>query len=109
MNKYGVWLLAILSGILLSGRDSLTVGDAPKVHEQALTVDTHCDTPMRMVRGFNVARRHDTSNGRVDFPRMKEGGWMRCFLLSLPGNDNGYLKIIKGHMIWHIKCWIPSM
>ncbi len=85
MNKYGVWLLAILSGILLSGRDSLTVGDAPKVHEQALTVDTHCDTPMRMVRGFNVARRHDTSNGRVDFPRMKEGGLDAMFFAVFTG------------------------
>lgn len=42
------------------------------LHESVLTVDTHCDTPMRMLQGFDIGQRHST--GCVDLPRMKEGG-----------------------------------
>ncbi len=51
---------------------------ARALHERILTVDTHCDTPMRMARGtFDPGVRHDPKErgaGCVDFPRMKEGG-----------------------------------
>ncbi len=46
---------------------------ADKIHEKILTVDTHCDTPLRMMRAdFDLGTRND--NGCVDFPRMVEGG-----------------------------------
>ncbi len=46
---------------------------ADKLHMNMLTVDTHCDTPMRLTRnGFDLGVRND--KGCVDFPRMKEGG-----------------------------------
>lgn len=46
---------------------------ADKLHMNMLTVDTHCDTPMRLTRsGFDLGIRNE--NGCVDFPRMKEGG-----------------------------------
>ena len=46
---------------------------ADKIHAAVLTVDTHCDTPMRLGRaGFDLGKRND--DGCVDFPRMKEGG-----------------------------------
>jgi membrane dipeptidase len=49
------------------------VRQADSIHNNILTVDTHCDTPMEMVRsGFDLGTRHD--EGCVDFPRMKEGG-----------------------------------
>lgn len=49
------------------------ISRADKIHEAVLTVDTHCDTPMRLTRsGFDLGVRND--NGCVDFPRMKEGG-----------------------------------
>lgn len=46
---------------------------ADKIHNDFLTVDTHCDTPMSLVSiGFDLGVRHD--EGCVDFPRMVEGG-----------------------------------
>ncbi len=55
-----------------------------KVHEQALTIDTHCDTPMNMVRrGFDIGKRN--SSGKVDLPRMKEGGLDAMFFAVFTG------------------------
>jgi len=46
---------------------------ADKLHMNMLTVDTHCDTPMRLTRnGYDLGVRNE--KGCVDFPRMKEGG-----------------------------------
>ncbi|HUW91568.1 MAG TPA: membrane dipeptidase, partial [Bacteroidales bacterium] len=46
---------------------------ADKLHMNMLTVDTHCDTPMRLTRnGLDLGARNE--RGCVDFPRMKEGG-----------------------------------
>lgn len=46
---------------------------ADRLHHDILTIDTHSDTPMRLMRGgFDPGIRND--NGCVDFPRMKEGG-----------------------------------
>lgn len=48
------------------------------IHERILTVDTHCDTPMRMVRGeWDIGERHqpgERGSGCIDLPRMAEGG-----------------------------------
>ncbi len=54
-----------------------------KIHDQVLTVDTHCDTPMRLVRSdFDMGKRNDPheGGGKVDFIRMKEGGMDAMFL-----------------------------
>ena len=57
---------------------------AEKLHGEMLTVDTHCDTPMRLARGgFNPGIRND--NGCVDFPRMKEGGLDAMFFAIFIG------------------------
>lgn len=57
-----------------------TASETPKpdaVHERLLTLDTHLDTPLHMMRpGWSIAERHDfaTDNSQVDVPRMIEGG-----------------------------------
>lgn len=54
--------------------------EARAVHEAALIVDLHADTPKFMARGYDVFRRHDPARwvrhvgGHVDVPRMCEGG-----------------------------------
>jgi len=49
--------------------------DATKAHQQAITIDTHCDTPMRFLRtSFDIGEKHEAPASRVDLPRMKEGG-----------------------------------
>ncbi len=50
---------------------------AYNIHQKILTIDTHCDTPMRLSRPeFEIGERHDPDarGGRVDLVRMQEGG-----------------------------------
>lgn len=69
---------------------------AEKIHQKTLTVDTHCDTPMDMVRSdFDLGERH--TEGCVDFPRMKEGGldaeFFAVFTSQGPRNDSAYNEV----------------
>jgi membrane dipeptidase len=50
---------------------------AKKIHAAALTIDTHADVPINMMKpGFDVAVEHDFEKERsqIDFPRMIRGG-----------------------------------
>ena len=73
MKKIAFLSLLIL---LLPGckdNDKQLISLAEKIHDRTLTVDTHCDTPMDMVRsGFDLGELH--TDGCVDFPRMIKGG-----------------------------------
>jgi membrane dipeptidase len=45
-----------------------------KIHHRACIIDTHTDTPMKLVSSqFNLAERHQAPESQVDFPRLKEG------------------------------------
>lgn len=64
-----------------------------RIHERALTVDTHCDTPMNMLEnGTDIGIRNAT--GKVDLIRMKEGGLDAMFFAVFTGqearNENNY-------------------
>jgi membrane dipeptidase len=53
-----------------------------KIHRKILTVDSHVDTPQRLMdTGFDISKRHDPQkdHSMVDFPRMKEGGMDATF------------------------------
>ncbi|QGY44477.1 membrane dipeptidase [Maribellus comscasis] len=53
------------------------------IHEKALTVDTHCDTPMALLgEDFDVGRKNKAPQSRVDFPRMKDGGLDAIFFAA---------------------------
>ena len=57
-----------------------------KIHNSALTVDTHCDTPMAMLdEGFDIGIKNTPPQSRVDFPRMKEGGLDAIFFAAFTG------------------------
>jgi membrane dipeptidase len=67
------------------------------IHERVLTLDTHADTPMRMIQpGFDVTERHDPreTGSKVDYPRMKEGGldaiFFATFIAQDTRDDDGY-------------------
>ncbi len=54
-----------------------------EIHENALTVDTHCDTPSNMLDPqFDIGIRNVPPQSRVDFPRMKEGGLDAMFFAA---------------------------
>ncbi len=61
-----------------------TPAEVEAVHEKALTIDTHCDTPMNMVeKGTDIGKRNAT--GKVDLPRMKAGGLDAMFFAVFTG------------------------
>ena len=70
---------SLLSG---SAQDDQVVKRVTKIHREALTVDSHTDTPLRLMQsGFDISARHDPVNdhSKLDFPRMKEGGLDAAF------------------------------
>jgi membrane dipeptidase len=82
--------LCLASGILMSFSPEKNTEKLEKkvqrIHEECLTVDTHCDTPMLMVKpGFNVREEHEAPKYRVDFPRMEKGGLDAMFFAVFTG------------------------
>jgi membrane dipeptidase len=62
---------------------------ALRLHRRALVLDTHIDTPQRLVfENFDLGVRH--ADGHVDIPRMREGGLDAAFLsIWFPGTVTG--------------------
>jgi membrane dipeptidase len=71
-TKYFLLLFCLL-GVSCTSSEEKISRKAERMHDDFLSIDTHCDTPMRFFRrgGFDPGVRND--NGCVDFPRMKEG------------------------------------
>ena len=82
MNKNTI---GILVALVLAGLGSISCGsekagpgvepDPLAIHDKVLTVDTHSDTPMFMIRDWDMGVRHEPGrrSGKIDRPRMKEG------------------------------------
>ena len=63
---------------------------ALEIHDRILTLDTHADTPLRMIQpGFDMAERHDPNEtgSKVDYPRMIEGGLDAIFFAAFVAQD----------------------
>ena len=61
-----------------------------KIHKNVLTLDTHADTPLRMIEpGFDMSVRHDPNEtgSKVDYPRMKEGDLDAIFFAAFVAQD----------------------
>jgi membrane dipeptidase len=61
---------------------------AQAIHQEVLTLDSHTDTPLRMMRsGFDISKRNDpyARGGKIDFPRMVEGGQDAAFFAVFLG------------------------
>jgi membrane dipeptidase len=62
---------------------------ARELHRKILTVDTHCDTAMRLAAPeWKIGERHDPSlraSGKIDLPRMREGGLDAEFFAAFVG------------------------
>lgn len=61
---------------------------AQRIHDEVLTVDTHCDTPMYLnMEGFDIGKRNNREEGGgcVDLIRMKEGGMDAMFWAVFTG------------------------
>ncbi|MBN2316871.1 MAG: dipeptidase [Sedimentisphaerales bacterium] len=80
-KSVSVILLVCLSFFLMSpnlyARHEPIEAKAAKIHAEVLTIDTHVDTPMKLLRpNFDFGQHHDprTTGSKVDLPRMEEGG-----------------------------------
>jgi membrane dipeptidase len=98
MNKIISLSFIILLLPACKNNDTQLLKQAEKIHGKILTVDTHCDTPMDMVRSdFDLGEHH--TEGCVDFPRMKEGGldaeFFAVFTSQGPRNDSAYHKVYQ--------------
>ncbi|MEE4177793.1 MAG: dipeptidase [Bacteroides sp.] len=70
---------------------------AKAIHQEVLTLDSHTDTPLRMMRSsFDISERNESQGraGKIDFPRMAEGGqdaaFFAVFLSQGPLNPEAY-------------------
>ncbi|MBN2665578.1 MAG: dipeptidase [Bacteroidales bacterium] len=93
MNRAICFSLIILLFPACTDNDGRLISQADKIHGKALTVDTHCDTPINIARlDFDLGVRH--TEGCVDFPRMKEGGldaeFFAVFTSQGPRNDSAF-------------------
>lgn len=84
-----LFILSFLSLPYLSGEEKIDPKlweKARKIHEDAIVIDTHCDTPMLMLeRNLDIGKR--SSESQVDLVRMKEGGLDAIFFAVFVSND----------------------
>lgn len=69
-------------------RKEAQIENRKQFHQELLTIDTHADTPLRIVRAnTDLSIRNDASRGggKIDFPRMKEGGLDGIFFAAYIG------------------------
>lgn len=94
-------IFCLISGVLMGFTTEKDMSKfekkAKRIHAKCLTVDTHCDTPMMMIKpGFNVREEHQIPKSRVDLPRMKSGGldaiFFAVFTGQKPRTDENYQK-----------------
>lgn len=79
-------ILGILMGFSTEKDMDKLEKKAQRIHANCLTIDTHCDTPMQMIKpGFNIRDEHKAPKSRVDLPRMKSGGLDAMFFAVFTG------------------------
>ena len=107
---FGIAVSALLALILVLA--SCTAAQTPptveakarELHRKILTVDTHCDTAFGLLRkDWDIGERHDPAlraSGKIDLPRMKEGGldaeFFAAFVGQGPRTPEGYAKAKDG-------------
>lgn len=77
--------------------DEKLIKKASQIHERALTVDTHVDTPFMLDQpGWDIGKENDPRKrgGKVDFPRMKKGGLDAIFFAVFIGQA---IRTPEGH------------
>ncbi len=83
--------LLFLCTTILGAEDPIA-RKARRIHDRIFTLDTHCDTPLLMLRsGWDPGQRHEpygAKSGKQDFPRMKEAGLDASFFaVFVPQGD----------------------
>jgi membrane dipeptidase len=92
-NLIGWGITCLTAGVILSACGGKAPAPsqndrAARLHDEILTVDTHCDTPMIMVReDFDIGKRHAPGPRapKIDLPKMIEGGLDAEFFAAFVG------------------------
>ena len=80
----------VLKRVYGNETESELIDRALLIHKKVLTLDTHADTPLRMIEpGFRMSDRHDPNEtgSKVDYPRMIEGGLDAIFFAAFVAQD----------------------
>jgi len=80
----------VLKRIYGNETESELIERALSIHKKVLTLDSHADTPSRMIEpGFMMSDRHDPNEtgSKVDYPRMIEGGLDAIFFAAFVAQD----------------------
>jgi len=77
VSLFIISILAISMNLIGQNVSSDIEKKVDKIHRKILTVDSHNDTPQKLMEpGFDLSKTHDglKDHSAVDFPRMREGG-----------------------------------
>jgi membrane dipeptidase len=92
----------LIASLSFCGKKESKVEDpiklAAEIHDRVLTIDTHTDTPFRLMDPeYDMSQEHDARNrgGKVDFPRMKKGGLDAVFFAVFLGQGE---RTPEGHV-----------
>src|SRR6059036_2097097 len=93
-------LIRLIAGAAIAAGEIFLLAQSPsdvqvsargkEIHERAIVIDTHDDTPQRLLfdKSFNIGSRN--RDGHVDIPRMREGGLDALFFsIWVPGDVTG--------------------
>ena len=82
------FVLFTISACTNKSRKEISRDEAVRIHQSLLTIDSHTDTPLRFSRrSTDLSKRSDPRRmgGKLDFPRMQEGGLDGVFFAVFVG------------------------
>jgi len=99
--KYAIIITLFLSNYCFAQSQTANLIERAKaIHNQVITIDSHLDTPLNLMRSnFDLSVKHEIGRrgGRFDLPRMKEGGLDAAFFAVFTGqgarNPEAHLKV----------------
>jgi microsomal dipeptidase-like Zn-dependent dipeptidase len=83
-----LFILFTVQACLNKSRKEISRDEAVRIHHSLLTIDSHTDTPLRFSRrSTDLSQRSDPRRrgGKLDFPRMQEGGLDGVFFAVFVG------------------------
>ncbi len=83
-----LFVLFTISACKSNSRKEISRDEAAGIHQSLLTIDSHTDTPLRFSRrSTDLSKRSDPRRrgGKLDFPRMQEGGLDGVFFAVFVG------------------------